>query len=315
MTVWLRDAVGIEIFLGGARFVKLSSRRGKLELVDFGEKALERGLSAFDRVADGFGRVLSSARVHISFPGQTSHTCRLALPGGLLAAGPEVLKWELGQKLPSKKEEYELSVRSVGEKSFLGTAVRRKFLEPIAAPFAKKGAADLAFSHAAFGLAAVFFAAGHPAEGATALVHLGEDFSTVAVLDKGELTYVSEMPAPPGYLDSSEGDLAPTRELLQKSLMERFGVELSTLLHLLGFRAAQAGKIDSVYLGGPGAGVGSLAAALGELGGVRVGHLTTPLVPFPSEELPERWAVPLGLALSALSETEEPKTAAGFLSC
>ncbi len=314
MTIWQRDSVGIEIFSGGARFVKLSSRQGRLELVDFGEKGLERGLSAFDRVADGFGRVLNGARVFISFPGQTSHVCRLALAPELLAAGPDALKWELGQKLPSKKEEYAFSVRPVGEKSFLGTAARRKFLEQIALPFAKKGAADLSFAHAAFSLAALFFASGFLAEGATALVNLGEDFVAVVVLDRGELTYVSEIPAPPGYLDSPEGELAPTREVLQKSLLERFGIELSTLLHLLGFRVTQVGKIDSVYLGGPGTGVDSLAAALGELGGVRVGHLTTPLIQFPSEELPERWAVPLGLALSALSEISEPRAAASFLS-
>lgn len=314
MTNWQRDSVGVEVFSGGARFVKLSSRQGKLELVDFGEKGLERGLSAFDRVADGFGRVLSGARVKIAFPGQTSHTCRLILAPELLAAGPGLLGWELGQRLPSKKEEYEFAVHSVGEKSFLGTAVRRKLLEQIAVPFVKKGAADLSFSNPAFGLAALFFASGLPGEGSTALINLGEDFVAVAVLDKGELTYVSEIPAPPGYLDSSEGELAPTRELLLKSLLERFGIELSTLLHLLGFRVTEAGKIDSVYLGGPGAGVGPLAAALGELGGVRVGHLTTPLIQFSSEESAERWAVPLGLALSGLSEKSEPRATAEFLS-
>jgi hypothetical protein len=192
--------------------------------------------------------------------------------------------------------------------------VRRKFLEQIAVPFAKKGASDLSFSHASFGLAALLFASGLPVEGSAALLNLGEDFATVAVLDKGELAYVSEIPTPPGYLDSSEGELAPTRELLQQSLLERFGVELSTLLHLLGFRVTEAGKIDSVYLGGPGAGVGTLAAALGELGGVRVGHLASPLVQFPSEEPPERWAVSLGLALAGLSEKSEPRAAAELLS-
>ena len=313
MTVWQRDSVGVEVFSGGARFVKLSSRQGKLELVDFGEKGLERGLSTFDRVADGFGRVLNGARVFISSPGQTSQVYRLPLASELLAAGPEVLQWELGQKLPSKKEEYEISVLSTGEKSILGMAVQRKFLEQIAPPFAKKGASDLSFGSAAFGLAAVFFASGLPIEGGSALFNLGEDFSTVAVLDRGELTYVSEIPSPPGYLDASDGDSASARELLQRSLLERFGIELSTLLHLLGFRATQTGKIDSVFLGGPGAGVGGVAAALGELGGVRVGHLTTPLVQFPSEEPPERWAVPLGLALCALSETSEPRATANFL--
>lgn len=313
MTVWQRDAVGVEIFSGGARFVKLANRQGKLELVDFGEKGLERGLGAFDRVADGFGRVLNGSRVFVSYPGQTSHVLRLALAGELLAAGPEFLKWELEQKLPSKKGDYVFSANAAGEKSFLGTAARRKFVEQIAGPFSKKGAGDLAFGNAAFGLAAVFFASGLPPETATALVNLGEDFATVAVLDRGELTCVYEIPSPPGYLDSAEGELAETRELLRKSLLERYGIELSTLLHLLGFRATQTGKIDSVYLGGPGAGVGSLAAALGELGGVRVGHLTTPLVQFPSEEPPEWWAAPLGLALCALAETGEPRAAANFL--
>lgn len=314
MTNWQRDTVGVEVFSGGARFVKLTSRRGNLELVDFGEKALERGLSAFDRVADGFGRVLSGARVKIAFPGQTSHTCRLQLPPEILAAGPEFLAWELGQNLPSKKEDYEFSVDSLGGKSFLGTAVRRKFLEQIAVPFAKKGASDLSFSQAGFGLAALFFASGHPVEGSAALLNLGEDFATVAVLDKGELAYVSEIPVPPGYLDSHEGELASTRELLQQSLLEWFGIELSTLLHLLGFRATEAGKIDAVYLGGPGAAVSPLATALRELGGVRVGPLATPLVQFPSEELAERWAIPLGLALSGLSEKGEPRAAAELLS-
>ena len=314
MTSWQRDSVGVEVFSGGARFVKLSSRQGKLELVDFGEKALERGLSAFDRVADGFGRVLSGARVKISFPGQISHTYRLNLAPELLAAGPEVLKWELGQKLPSKKEEYEFSVNSLGARSFLGTAVRRRLLEQVAVPFAKKGASDLSFSSTAFGLAALFFASGLPVEGSAALLNLGEDFATVAVLDKGELAYVSEIPAPPGYLDSPEGELASTRKLLQQSLLERFGIELSTLLHLLGFRVTEAGKIDAVYLVGPGTAVSQLAAALRELGGVRVGQLATPLVQFPSEELAERWAVPLGLALSGLSEKGEPRATAELLS-
>ncbi len=313
MTSWQREAVGVEIFSGGARFVKLSNRQGKLVLGDFGEKGLERGLSAFDRVADGFGRVLSGARVNISFPGRSSQTYRLHLAPELMAAGPELLKWELAQRLPSQNEEYAFNLHSTGGNSFLGTAARRKILEQIATPFVKKGAADLSFSNAAFGLAAVFFASGLPAEGATALVNLGEDFAAVAVLERGELAYVSEIPSPPGYLDAPDGEPAQTRELLQKSLLERFGVELSTLLHLLGFRVTQAGKIDSVYLGGPGAGVGPLAAALGELGGVRVGHLSTPLIQFPSGELPERWAIPLGLALSALSATSEPRAAANFL--
>jgi hypothetical protein len=304
--------VGVEVFSGGARIVKLSSRRGKLELADFGEKGLEHGLSAFDRVADGFGRLLNGARVCVSFPGQTSQTYRLRAAAELFANSPDLLKWELTQKLPSKNEEYEYSFQPGGWGGVLGTAARRKVVEQIAVPFVKKGAADLSFSSAGFGLAALLFASGQPVEGSAALVNLGEDFVTVAVVDKGELTYVSEIPSPPGYLDSSDGDLAQTRELLQKSLMERFGVELSTLLHLLGFRATEAGKIDLVYLTGPGAGAGSLASAIGALGGTRVGHLTTPLVQFPSDENALRWAVPLGLALAGLSEKMTPRAAAEF---
>ena len=314
MKNWQRDSVGIEVFSGGARFVRLSSRQEKLELVDFGEKLLERGFSAYDRVADGFGRVLPGARVKISFLGQGSQSYRLNLPPELLSAGLETLKWELGQKLAPKKEDYEMVVHAVGEKSFLGTALRRKLLEQIALPFVKKGSTDLSFTNAAFALVALLFASGLSMEGSVALLNLGEDFATVVVLDKGEVTYVSEIAAPPGYLEGAEGELAPTRELLQQALLERFGIELSTLLHLLGFRASETGKVETVYLCGPGAGVAALAATLGEIGGVRVGHLATPLVNFPSEERAERWAVPLGLALSGLCERSWPLAAAEFLS-
>ncbi|MGH8004760.1 MAG: hypothetical protein ACRECJ_08560, partial [Limisphaerales bacterium] len=268
MSTWQRDSVGVEIFSGGARFVRLSSCQGKLELVDFGEKALERGLSAFDRIADGFGRVLSGARVKISFLGQSTHTYRLNLAADLLAAGPEFLKWELGQKLPSKKEEYDLDVHTVGAHSFLGTAARRTFLEQTAVPFVKKGASDLSFSNAGFALGTLLFASGLPWQGPLAVVNLGEDFATLVVFDRGKITYVTEIPTPPGYLDPAVGELASTRELLQKSLLERFGIELSTLLHLLGFRVTESGKIETVYLCGPGAGVSALAAALGEMGGI-----------------------------------------------
>ncbi|MCI0329754.1 MAG: hypothetical protein L0196_02210 [candidate division Zixibacteria bacterium] len=314
MKNWQRDTVGIEVFSGGARFVRLSARPGKLELVDFGEKLHERGFSAYDRIADGFGRVLAGARVKISFLGQGSQTYRLNLPPELLSAGPEFLKWELGQKLPSKKEEFEFIVHTVGQKSFLGTALRRKLLEQIAGPFVKKGSSDLSFTNAAFALAALFFASGFPTEGPVALLNLGEDFATAVVLDKGEVTHVSEITAPPGYLEKAEGELAPTRGLLRQALLERFGIELSTLLHLLGFRAVEAGKIDAVYLCGPGTALDPLAAALGEVSGVRVGRLATPLIHFPSEEPAERWAVPVGLALSGLSERSEPVAAAELLS-
>jgi hypothetical protein len=43
-----------------------------------------------------------------------------------------------------------------------------------------------------------------------------------------------------------------------------------------------------------------------------VGHLTTPLVQFPSDENALRWAVPLGLALAGLSEKMTPRAAAEF---
>src|SRR5262249_54532306 len=121
-------------------------------------------------------RVLNGARVKISLPGQISHTYRLALAPELLTAGPGALNWELGQKLPSRQEEFDNIVHSVGTKSFLGTATRRRLLEEIATPFAKKGATDLSFSNTAFSLASLFFASGLPVEGSVALVNLGDDF-------------------------------------------------------------------------------------------------------------------------------------------
>jgi hypothetical protein len=309
MKNWQRDSVGIEIFSGGARFVKLSFRQGKLELADFGEKGLERGLPALDRMADGFGQLVPGARVKISFLGQSSQTCRLFLPPELLAAGEEQLLWEIEQKMPSPSEEYELFVNAPGKNYFLGTALRKKLVERTAVPFAKKGARDLSFSSPAFGLAALFRSSGLPADGGIGLVNLGEDFTTIMILDNGEISYASELPTPPNLLEEPEGDLAETQEILKKSLLERFGIELSTLLHLLGFRATEAGRIETVYLSGPGAGLGSLPAAIGQMGGVRVGQLATHLISFPEDEPAERWAVALGLALESLNEKPDWKSA------
>lgn len=314
MKNWQRGSVGIEVFSGGVRFVKLARREEKLELVDFGEKTLERGLSALDRAADGFGPILSGARVKIAFLGQSSHTYRLPLPAELLAAGADQLKWELSQKLPSNADDYAFCTHTSAAGYFLGTAAHREPMEMLAMPFAKKGAADLSFSSAAFALGMLFSAVGWPAEGSSALLHLGEDYSTIVVRDRQELVYVGELPAPPGYLETSQGELAESRELLKKSLLERFGVELSTLLHLLGFRVTEGGKIDAVYLSGPGSGIGDLTNALGELGGVRVTRLALPGALFPAEETPERWAVPLGLALAGLGERSEWNTASELFS-
>ncbi len=305
MKSWQREAVGIEIFSGGARFVKLSSKQGKLELADFGEKGLERGLPALDRMADGFGQLVPGARVKISFLGQSSQTCRLMLPAELLAAGEEQLLWELKQKMPSPGEEYELFVNQQGKNYFLGTALRKKMVERTAISFAKKGAKDLSFSSPAFGLAALFRSSGLPTDGGIGLVNLGEDFTTILILDNGEISYASELPTPPNLLEEPEGELAETQAILQKSLLERFGIELSTLLHLLGFRATEAGRIETVYLSGPGAALGSLPAAIGQMGGVRVGQLATHLVSFPEDEPAERWAVAVGLALEGLNEKSD----------
>jgi hypothetical protein len=312
MKNWQREAVGIEVFSGGARFVKLSSKQGKLELADFGEKGLERGLPALDRMADGFGQLMPGARVKISFLGQSAQTYRLPLPEGLFSAGKEQLIWELEQKLPSAREEYDLFVHRTGSKSFLGTAVRKKFVEQTALPFAKKGARDLSFSSAAFGLAALFSASGLPTEGGVGLVNLGEDFTALVVLDNGELCYASELPTPPNLLEEPEGELAETQAILRGALLERFGTELATLLHLLGFRATEAGRIETVYLSGPGASIGNLPSAIGQMGGVRVGPLATQLVSFPEEEPAERWAVALGLALEGLNEKSGWRGASGY---
>lgn len=304
MKNWQREAVGIEIFSGGARFVKLSSRQQKVALADFGEKALERGLPAFDRMADGFGKLLSGARVKIAFIGQSWQTNRLRVPAGLLSAGAEHLQWELEQKLASPGSEYDVFVHSAGKDSFLGTAVRKNLVEKTAAPFAKRGAADLSFSSSAFALVTLFFASDLSKEGAVALVNLAEDFTTLAVLDKGELTYACELPTPPGLGEIPQGELASTQALLRDALLERFGIELSTLLHLLGFRATEAGRIDTVYLAGPGVAFGELAAALGQMGGVRIGHLIPTMITFPEGEMAERWTVAAGLALGSLQEGE-----------
>jgi len=301
MKSWQKEAVGVEIFSKGARFVRLSFRKDKVELKDFGEKIFPKEPLDFQWLADELGRFLSGARVKITFLGQSSQSYRLGLPERILSAGEEQLKWELAQKVSSSSSEYDFFINSAGKEFFLGTAVRKEAFERVAVPFAQKGNFDLSFTSAGFALVNLFLSSSLPREDSAVLVNLGEDFTTLVVLDKGELTYVSEIAVPPGLSALPEGELASTQKILRESLLERFGIELSTLIHLLGFRATETGRIETVYLSGPGVTLGDLSASIGQMGGVQVGHLTPP-VTFPEGETPERWVVATGLAMAALNE-------------
>jgi len=212
MKSWQKEAVGVEVFTKGARFVRLSLRKEKIELKDFGEKIFPKEPLDFQWLAEELGGVLSGARVKISFLGQSSQSYRLCLPERVLSAGEEQLKWELAQKVSPNSSDYDFFIHSIGKESFLGTAVRKEAFERAAVPFAQKGNFDLSFTSAGFALVNLFFSSDLPREETAALVNLGEDFTTLVVLDKGELTYVSEIAVPPGLGALPEGELASTQK-------------------------------------------------------------------------------------------------------